>query len=294
MRRVNLAGIALLHEFESFVGHAYPDPYSPLGKALRKAGLWKRYLATPMELPADLIGLSGAPWTIGWGFTHGVRANDRMTRAEADHRLGYELQTYTDIVLQACTVEPNDNELAAMVCLAWNIGVGWNPARPKPKGAKDGFRQSTVLRAHNRGDSAAASRAFRLWNKANGEVSAGLERRRAAESALYLRPAPAVAVVPTNDEPREIPLEAPEDAPMPQSVDAESTFSQSPISRAAIGGGAATTLALVDQVAGTAASTKYSLSLLGDWLIPILLVLLLCALGYIAYTRIKQRKEGWA
>lgn len=305
MRTLNAAGLGLLHEFEDWIGHAYPDPYSPLGKALQQAGLWRKYLRAPFPIPAPMQQLSGKPWTIGFGFTTGVREGDTMSRAEGDVRLQAELRGYIDVVLSVCTRAPNENELAAMVCLAWNIGVGWDPARPKPRGAKDGFRQSTVLRAHNRSDTAAAARAFGLWNKAGGQVSAGLTRRRAAEGALYLAPVPQPVAVPPSpiaaaaqqhfeDVELAAPAQAVEPEPMPQVVDGESKFTQSPINRAAIGGGTIAGLSAVSEVANTVASTKYSLDALGDWLIPLLLVAVVALCGYIVWQRIQQRKGGWA
>lgn len=271
---INRAGIALLHESESFVGHAYPDPYSPLGKALRAAGMWRRYLRAPFPLTGDLAGLSGKPWTIGYGFTKGVKEGDRMTVVEADARLNAELQEYIDAVRSVCTLEPNENELAAMVVLAWNIGTG-------------GFRRSTVVKCHNRGDKPAAARAFRLWNKAGGEVSPGLETRRAAEAALYLKPAyqPIQTLTPRGEEPVDV---------MPQAVDAERPMAASSINRAGVVAGGTATVATVAEVVNTAGYIKRGVDDLQDWIVPILLIVAVAAVGYIVWERVKQRKGGWA
>lgn len=262
---INAAGIALLEEFESFVGHAYPDPYSALGKALRRAGLWGKYLKAPIareDLPPAMQALDGAPWTIGLGFTKDVNEGDKMTRAAATKRLGRELDAgYVQPILTACTVEPNENELAAMACLAWNIGIA-------------GFRRSSVLKAHNRGDRLAASRAFGLWNKAGGEESAGLTRRRAAESALYLLPAAGA-----------------EPAPMPQAVEPETQLRGSPI----VTGTAITTgTATVGVAAEAARGVRDIRESLGDWLPWILVAVAIGAGGWTIWSRVKQRKGGWA
>lgn len=295
-RTMNAAGIALLHEFEDFIGHAYPDPYSPLGKELQRRGLWRRFLREPSAVPAAIAHLSGAPWTIGYGFTEGVREGMLMSRADADFRLERELRPRIDGVLQACDVEPTDDQLAAMVCLAYNIGLGWTGS--KTKGSKDGFRQSTVLRCHNRGDFAAASRAFRLWNKAGGVESEGLNRRRAAEAALYMRGTTARPAMRTGDVPdfesSDLQgLEAAPEAP-PQKVDGESRMGESPINRAAIGAGATAGLSAVAEVARTTADVKYSADSLGPWLVPLLLVAVVGLCCYIVWTRYKQRKGGWS
>lgn len=278
---INQAGIDLLESFESFVGHAYPDPYSPLGKALRAHGLWRQYLKAPIargDLPDSMLALSGAPWTIGLGFTKGVKEGDTMSREAASLRLARELRSgYVEPILAACTVKPTDNQLAAMACLAWNIGMGWNPDKPKPKGAKDGFRQSSVLRAHNRGDHRAAARAFGLWNKAGGEESDGLTRRRAAEASLYLKPS----------EDDEVPA-------MPQVVEPEKPMAASSMNRTAVIAGGTAAVATVSETVKTVNELKEGVDGLGTWLVPILLVVVVVACGYIVFERLKQRKGGWA
>ena len=114
--------------------------------------------------------------TIGYGFTKGVRPGDTITPAEADARLVEELRPYEQAVWDGCTAVPSQNQFDAMVLLCFNIGTG-------------GFARSSVLKAHNLGDALAAARAFALWNKSSGVVYAGLVRRRAEESGLYLTPA---------------------------------------------------------------------------------------------------------
>ena len=216
------------------------------------------------------IPVPGDRTTIGYGFTDGVKIGDRMTREEADARLVEELRPYEMAVWQGCTREPNQNEFDAMVLLCFNIG----PA---------GFRRSTVLKAHNRGDCQAAARAFGLWNKSGGKVYAGLTKRRAEESALYLTPMPD-----DMSDPPEGAIEA-----MPQSVDAESPMHASPINRAGVVAGGTAAVATVAETARTVAEVKYSVSSLGDWMLPILLVLVVVLCGFVVWQRVNQRKEGW-
>ncbi|GKS97319.1 lysozyme [Acidovorax sp. SUPP2825] len=267
---INQAGVQLLHERETFVGHAYPDPYSPLGEALRSRNLWRRFLAAPIPIPDDIQHLSGAPWTIGWGFTLGVQQGDTMSMAEADTRLAIELQERADAVLGGCSVEPNENQLAAMVVLAYNIGTA-------------GFLRSTVLAAHNRGDFQAAARAFRLWNKSRGKVSAGLEVRRLAESQLYLKPVSG-GTLKSTEEPVEL----------PQHVDSESRMTASTINRAGVAAGGTAAVATVAETARTINDIKTSADSLGAWLLPVLLLAVVGLCGYIVWQRIKVRREGWS
>ena len=65
-----------------------------------------------------------------------------------------------------------DEEEGALVDLVFNIGAG-------------NFQHSTLLRLLNAGDYAGASEQFQRWNRANGNVLAGLTKRRAAEAALF-------------------------------------------------------------------------------------------------------------
>lgn len=141
---MNQAGIDLLKHFEGFCGAAYPDPAT-----------------------------GGDPWTIGYGFTKCVQPGDRITLQDAEDRLKVEMAEFEGGVLALCTRLPTPNQLAALVCLAYNIGLG-------------AFKKSTVLRKHNNGETYAAAGAFLMWVKAAGKTMPGLVRRREAERALYL------------------------------------------------------------------------------------------------------------
>ena len=141
---MNQAGIDLLKRFEGFCPAAYPDPAT-----------------------------GGKPYTIGFGFTAGVELGDTITREDAEIRLKFEVAAFESGVSKLCKRTPNPNQLAALVCLAYNIGLG-------------NFASSTTLRRHNNSEFFAAANAFLLWNKAAGHVMQGLINRREAERALYL------------------------------------------------------------------------------------------------------------
>lgn len=205
--------------------------------------------------------------TIGWGRTRGVRPGMVCTQAQADAWFDQEIGRVTDGVIDLLRRDPTDNQLGAMVSLAYNIGLA-------------GFARSTVLKAFNRGDNESAARAFGLWNKSKGRVNRGLTRRRKAESELFLRPAG----------------EAP-DEPMPQTVEPESSLARSPIAI----GGATVSVASAGSLLATARDAAENLGGirdgLGDWL-PYALIVLLAA-GVVAglvilYQRWRQRNEGWA
>ena len=204
-------------------------------------------------------------WTIGYGFTLGVQPGDTITKAQAKARLARELDGYEAAVTRACTNEPNQNEFDALVCFAFNVGVS-------------GMAKSSVIKAHNRGDHQAAARAFSLWNKAGGKVWAGLTRRRAAEAALYLTPMP--------DDVSD-PAEGPA-LDMPQRVDSESSLSRSPI---VAGSGIAAGATAAAEVARSVSDVREAL---GDWLPWVLVAIAVGAAGWAIWSRMQQRRGGWA
>ncbi len=272
-------GLRELKRLEGFREFAYPDPASKLYRAAASHRLpWGFQPARDLlaKLPPSMRGLPAGPWTCGYGETKGVDQDTRWSEPEASHYLRIRYEEFQQYVLDACTVVPNENQLIAMTLLCYNIGPGWQGST-KPKGAKDGFRQSSVLRAHNRGDTATAIRSFGLWNKAGGVEVDGLTKRRALEASIYARPMPDAEV-----------------PPMPQTVDGESSMAASPINRAGVVAGGTAAVATVAETARTISDVKYSLASLGDWLVPILLIVVVGMCGFIIWERTKQRRLGWA
>lgn len=209
------------------------------------------------------IPVKGDKWTIGYGFTEGVEEGDTMTRAEADARFIEELAKYEYDVERATHERCTQSQFDALVSLAYNIGIG-------------ALQKSTVLKAHNREDFAAAARAFALYNKSGGKVYPGLVKRRAAEAAMYLE-------------------SSGEDLPqdMPQTVDSEPRFTQSSIGKGSIIAGSTATVATVAETLNTVNMVKDTTHSLGDWMVPLLLVVVVIAIGYIAWERIQIRKGGY-
>jgi lysozyme len=231
---MNSAGMQLLKEFEGLAPELEP-------------GVYRAYW--------DKIG---RVWTGPYGLTRGVTEHSTWTHRQAEDDMLSELRGYEDAVRRACTATPNENQLAAMTCLAWNIGV-------------EGFRSSTVLRCHNKGDTAGATRAFAMWNKSKGKEIPGLTRRRAAEAALYCR-------VSGNE-------------PMPQRVDPESGARHSPIIWGTSISSGAGALSLMSETSRTVGDLRYNL---GEWFPYILLALVVAGAGWAIWSRIKQRRGGWA
>ena len=113
-------------------------------------------------------------WTIGYGSTGpGIGPDTVWTHEEADEHFRRHLAHFANGVEAAIgDVPTTDAQFAAMVSLAYNIGLG-------------AFKRSTVLKRHKKGFYPEAAEAFLLWNKAGGRVLKGLTRRREAEKALY-------------------------------------------------------------------------------------------------------------
>lgn len=117
---------------------------------------------------------AGIP-TIGYGHTGaGVRVGQVITEAQAEELLRADLRRFEDAVFKLVGYHATDNQFAALVSFAFNVGAG-----------EGGLKTSTLLRKHNAGDYAGAKAEFARWNRAGGRVLPGLTRRRAAEASLY-------------------------------------------------------------------------------------------------------------
>ena len=269
-----------------------PDPSLPWPIAMKAVAL----IAEKEGLRLKAYQCSAGKWTIGYGETDGVVQGMRWTKAQADQRFCDALIEYSAKVLAMCTRTPNENQLGALVSLAYNIGLG----SPNAK-AKGGLLKSSVLRLFNAGNDTAAARAFGKFDNFTNpktkklEESPGLVIRRAAEAALYLTP----------DEDDEA-------LPMPQAVAAESSLVASPIAKggaAATGVGALSLLSAVNENAGTVADTASTLAPIATHAhaavqgvssflgvpTPYLLAGALLAAGVAVLVHLyKQRQEGWA
>jgi lysozyme len=165
-------GMSLTEHAETLVLFAYPDPVSPLAKALQARGLWQRVLAGG-AIPTDLGSLNGAPWTGGWGHTGpDVRPGMVITRDMAVDWLRADVRGAEAVVKRDVKVALNQEEYDALVDLVFNIGSG-------------NFDTSTLLRKLNAGDTDGAIAEFARWNQAGGKVLAGLVKRREAERVLF-------------------------------------------------------------------------------------------------------------
>lgn len=147
----------------------------------------KAFEGLELEAYRDIVGV----WTIGFGWTgpiggfetvaEAVAANNgeplSIGDAYAEELLGEHVETYANAVLRALApgVALSQNQFDALVSLTYNIGVA-------------AMKKSTFMRRLNNGDYEGCAKAMLWWNKAGGNVVAGLKRRREAEAALFLTP----------------------------------------------------------------------------------------------------------
>lgn len=132
----------------------------------------KKYEGCKLDAYQDQVGI----WTIGYGHT-GVEVVGGLQWSQEDaySYLNSDLHKFEGGVTALVTCPTNDNQFSALVCLAYNIGLG-------------NLGKSALLKTVNSGDFEAAADHFLLWNRANGEEVEGLTRRRQEEKDLFLKP----------------------------------------------------------------------------------------------------------
>lgn len=168
---------------------SYPDPYSDMGKALRRNGKWNATIAgrfDPREHPEYMV-LSGAPWTIGYGHTGPDVGPDTTASLQRCRDWLYaDLKEAQDIVQRAVKVTLAPHQEAALISFVFNVGPGKYKVKDGLCELKNAPRCSTLLRLVNEGQFALAAKQFRLWVGAQGEKSGGLARRRGVERAVFM------------------------------------------------------------------------------------------------------------
>ncbi|NUL36619.1 lysozyme [Kosakonia sacchari] len=141
--KVSEAGKALIKSFESCRLEAYPDP-----------------------------GTGGAPYTIGYGSTAGVKKGDKITQARADMLLKLDVEAAARAVTNAVKVPLNQNQFDALVSFTFNVGAG-------------ALGESSLLRKLNDENYSGAANEFSRWIHAGGKILLGLVNRREAERKLF-------------------------------------------------------------------------------------------------------------
>jgi GH24 family phage-related lysozyme (muramidase) len=112
--------------------------------------------------------------TIGYGhYSANIKPGQVITQAQAEVYLKQDLKRFEDAVNEL-KLPINQNMFDALISFCYNVG-------------ENALKKSTLLKKIQTKDYIGASNEFAKWNKAGGEVLAGLTRRRLAEKDLFLK-----------------------------------------------------------------------------------------------------------
>ena len=143
-----------------------------MARTINSAGLnlIKTFEGCKLTSYADVGGI----WTIGYGHTGGdVKPKQTCTQADADAWLAMDLKSMEAAVEGQCKSVPlTDNQFAALVAFAYNVGPGR-------------LSKSTLLKKVLARDWQGARAEFAKWDKVSGQPVAGLTKRRRAEADLF-------------------------------------------------------------------------------------------------------------
>lgn len=138
-----------------------------------------------IKLAADIIkrfeGFRSKPYrdptgtlTVGYGFTRDIKP---MTKEEAEVRLVKEVSSFergvSKIIGRDRWEQLSDNQKAALISFAYNVGLG-------------NLRKSTLVKKIRQGDLRGAADEFLKWTKSKGKRLKGLVRRRQQERQLFI------------------------------------------------------------------------------------------------------------
>jgi lysozyme len=141
-------------------------------------------MKTAIEIASDLVDISegceltayqkpGDVPTIGWGHTRGVYMGMVIDRDQAVAFRNQDLLQAARGVKRLTNVPLSDNQFAALIDFAFNLGVGR-------------YQSSTLRMRLNRGDYEGAASVLLRYIYCAGQVLPGLVKRRQAEYQLFM------------------------------------------------------------------------------------------------------------
>jgi len=116
----------------------------------------------------DLVGV----WTIGYGHTKDVGEGMTISQHQADIMLEVDLDEFEGYINKHVIVPLTQNQFDALVSWVYNLGP-------------NNLQSSTMLIILNEGKYDEVPYQLKRWNRAGGQVSKGLVRRRDAEAGLF-------------------------------------------------------------------------------------------------------------
>lgn len=159
-----ILGVSILYKFARNMGK-YSDTM---------ADLVKKFEGVKLQAYKDVAGI----WTIGYGlirYPNGqkVKQGDKITQEQANEYFKQTLQKFAQGVEDSVKVKINNNQFAALVSLAYNIGI-------------NAFKDSTLLKLVNKNpNNPDIKNEFMKWVNAGGKPVQGLVNRRSIEANLY-------------------------------------------------------------------------------------------------------------
>jgi lysozyme len=129
--------------------------------ALVGIATWEGYSGNAYQ---DIVGV----WTIGFGTTEGVKANQKIDPVQALQRKIVDINKFEGSLKQCVKVPLAQYEYDAYLSLAYNIGP-------------TAFCNSTLVRKLNAEDYAGACKEILRWRFAGGKEVRGLKLRRESE-----------------------------------------------------------------------------------------------------------------
>ena len=116
----------------------------------------------------------GGKLTIGYGHTGpDVTEGRRINVEEANALLEHDVERFERAVNELVRVPMTQGMFDALISFSFNLGAG-------------SLKSSTLLKKLNADDLDGAANEFVKWNKAKGNVLAGLTERRKSERELFL------------------------------------------------------------------------------------------------------------
>jgi GH24 family phage-related lysozyme (muramidase) len=137
----------------------------------------KRFEGFSATVYKDIVGVS----TLGYGMTGSeIKGLTRVTEVQASTMLEnlinskYALPISNN--LDSKKIVLKQNEFDALISMAYNIGIGGLLDSTLYKNICKGIRDKVTITSN-----------FLMWNKAGGNVVAGLTRRRTEEAEMFLK-----------------------------------------------------------------------------------------------------------
>jgi lysozyme len=162
-----LLGVSILYKVTKKMG-------GKLGVSNAMSNLIKEFEGLKLNAYLDTSNI----WTIGYGlirYPNGqkVKKGDKITQEQANEYFKQTLQKFAQEVEDMIKSKVNNNQFAALVSFAYNVGT-------------PSLKKSTLLKLVNENPNNPLIRnEFNKWIYSKGKITKGLQKRRELEANLY-------------------------------------------------------------------------------------------------------------